>query len=105
MVSGQGEDEEGANVLNVIIWVEGAVLEYEPRCVAKTPWKISTTYRHAGGGARIPIRRKIFRCKQYEGYVLGGVDAKKGVDVFSEGGGEVIIRKRQDAVLALCDQF
>ena len=49
MVSGQGEDEEGANVLNVIIWVEGAVLEYEPRCVAKTPWKISTTYRHAGG--------------------------------------------------------
>ena len=49
MVSGQGNDEEGANVLNVIICVEGSVLEYEPRCVAKTQRKILTTYRHAGG--------------------------------------------------------
>ena len=31
VVSGQGDDEEGANVLNFRIWLEGAVLEYEPR--------------------------------------------------------------------------
>ena len=37
VVSGKGDDEEGANVLNVRIWVEDAVLEYEPRCIAKTP--------------------------------------------------------------------
>ena len=30
VVSGQGNDEEGVNVLNAIILVEGAVLEYEP---------------------------------------------------------------------------
>ena len=35
VVSGQGDDEEGANVLNVSIWVEGAVLEYERGCVTK----------------------------------------------------------------------
>ena len=28
VVSGQGDDKEGANVMNIIIWVEGAVLEY-----------------------------------------------------------------------------
>ena len=33
MVLGQGDDKEGANILNVRIWVEGAVLEYETRCV------------------------------------------------------------------------
>ena len=49
MVSGQGNNEEGYNLLNVRIWVKGAVLEYKPRCVAKTPGKISTTYWHAGG--------------------------------------------------------
>ena len=49
MVSGQGNDKEGANVLNVRIWVEGAVLEYEPRCVEKTPGEISNTYWQAGG--------------------------------------------------------
>ena len=40
MVSGQGDDKEGANVLNFIIWLEGAVLKYEPHCVAK---------KHGGG--------------------------------------------------------
>ena len=50
MVSGKGDDEEGANVLNVRIWVEGAFLENEPHCVAKTQGKILTTYQHAGGG-------------------------------------------------------
>ena len=49
MVSGKGDDEEGANVLNVRIWVEDAVLEYEPRCIAKTAEKILTKYWHAGG--------------------------------------------------------
>ena len=32
-------------------------------------------------------------------------DAKKGVDVLAEGGGEVRIRRRQDAVLEVWDQF
>ena len=50
VVSGQVDDEEGANVLNVTIWVEGSVLEYEPRCVAKTPGNFSIMYQHAGGG-------------------------------------------------------
>ena len=36
VVSGQVNYERVANVLNVRIWVEGAVLEYEPCCVAKT---------------------------------------------------------------------
>ena len=40
VVTGQGDGEEGANVLNVRIWVEGAVLEYEPHCVAETPGKL-----------------------------------------------------------------
>ena len=31
VVSGQGNNEENANVMNVIIWVEGAVLEYRLR--------------------------------------------------------------------------
>ena len=48
-MTGQGDGEEGANVLNVRIWVEGAVLEYEPRRVEKNPGKFSTTYRHAWG--------------------------------------------------------
>ena len=39
MVSGQGNDKEGATILNVIIWVEGAVFEHEPLCVAKTRGK------------------------------------------------------------------
>ena len=52
MVSGQGKVKEGANVLNVRIWVEGAVLEYEPSCVAKTWGNIFTTYLHAGGAPR-----------------------------------------------------
>ena len=43
VVSGKGDDEEGANVLNVRIWVEGAVLEYEPRCVTKPLGRILAT--------------------------------------------------------------
>ena len=35
VVSGQGDDEEGAKVLNVRIWVGVAVLECELRFVAK----------------------------------------------------------------------
>ena len=35
VVSGQGDNEEGSKVMNIIIWVEGAVLEYELRCVTK----------------------------------------------------------------------
>ena len=50
VVSGQGNVEGGANLLNVRIWVEGVVLENEPHCVAKTQGKILTTYQHAGGG-------------------------------------------------------
>ena len=50
MVSGQVDDEEGVNVLNVRIWVESYVLEYEPRCIAKKNGEIPNTYRHAGGG-------------------------------------------------------
>ena len=69
MVSVQVSDKEGANVLNVIIWMEGSVLEYKLSCVVKTPGKISTKYRHAGGGARMLIRRKILCWKQYEGDV------------------------------------
>ena len=37
VVSAQGDDKEGANVLSVISWVEVDALEYEPPCVAKTP--------------------------------------------------------------------
>ena len=51
-MSGQGNEEEGANVLNIIIWVEDAVLEYDPRCVAKTQGKISTTDWHVGGAPK-----------------------------------------------------
>ena len=40
MVSGQGDDKEGDNMLNVRIWVEGAILEYEPRCVVNPPGKV-----------------------------------------------------------------
>ena len=50
VVSGQGDDEEGANVTNGKMLLEGSILEYDLRCVAKTPGKILTTYRHAGGG-------------------------------------------------------
>ena len=50
MLSGQVYDEEVPNVLSVRILLEGAVLEYEPRCVAKTPGGILTKYWHAGGG-------------------------------------------------------
>ena len=49
VVSGQGNYKEGANTINVRIWVDGAVLEYDPCCVAKPPGKHSTTYRNAGG--------------------------------------------------------
>ena len=70
MVSGQGNVEGGANLLNVRIWVEGVVLENEPHCVAKTQGKILTTYQHAGGGgAQIPIHRKILRWNHNEGEV------------------------------------
>ena len=50
MVSGQVDDQEGANVMDVRIWVEGADLEYEPRCVAKKTENILTTYQHTGWG-------------------------------------------------------
>ena len=69
VVSGQEYDEEVANMMNVKIWEEGSVLEYEPHCVAKTRGKISTPYRHAGGGTQMPIQRKILRWKQIEGEV------------------------------------
>ena len=49
MVTGQGYYKEGANVLNVIIWVGGAVLECELHFVAKTPGGILIIYRHTGG--------------------------------------------------------
>ena len=49
VASGQVNDEEGTNVPNVRIWVEGAVLEYKPRCISKTPGKLSTTYQQEGG--------------------------------------------------------
>ena len=59
VVSGLGDDEEGTNVLNISIWMEGAVLEYGPHCIEKNPEKISTSYWHTGGGTRMPIGRKI----------------------------------------------
>ena len=49
VVSVQGDDEEGAKVLNVRIWVGGAVLECELHFVAKTPGGILIIYRHTGG--------------------------------------------------------
>ena len=51
VVSGQVDDKEGANVLNVRIWVEGAVLEYEPCCVAKPPGKFRLRIGTQGRGA------------------------------------------------------
>ena len=60
VVSGQVNDEEGFNVLNVRTWLEGAVLEYEPRCVAKKQGNFDYVSAHKGG-AWMPIRRKILR--------------------------------------------
>ena len=36
---------------------------------------------------------------------LRGVDAEKGVDVLAEGGGELRIQRRRNAVLDIWDQF
>ena len=69
---GQGDDKESANVTNTRMWVEGAVFEYEPHCITNNPGKILTTYPHTGGGAQMPIRRKILRWKQFERDVRGG---------------------------------
>ena len=50
LVSGYGDDKEGANMLNVIIWVESAVFKYEPRCVAKrTGGDFGYVAAHRGG--------------------------------------------------------
>ena len=35
-MSRKGDDDKGANVLNIIILVEGYFLEYVSRCVAKS---------------------------------------------------------------------
>ena len=72
VVSGQSNDEEGVKVLKVIIWVEGAVLEYEPRCVATPPRENFDYVSARRGGARMTIQRKILCWKQYEGDVCGG---------------------------------
>ena len=50
MVSWKGNDEEGANMLKIRIWVEGAVLEYDPRCVAKNPGIFQLRIGTQGGG-------------------------------------------------------
>ena len=68
VVSGQGNNEEGENVLNVRIWGEGAVLEYELRCAAKTPGSILTTYRNVGG---------VLRCRYKVKYCVGNSMRKK----------------------------
>ena len=72
VVSGQGYEEEGANVMDVSIWVESAVLEYEPRCFAKTPGKILTMYWHTGGapGCRYEGKSCVGNSTQetFEGY-------------------------------------
>ena len=67
-VSGKGDDEEGANVLNVRIWVEGAVSDYEPRCVAKKRGNFEYVSARRGE-SRIPIGKKILCWNQYEGYI------------------------------------
>ena len=101
MVSGQGNDEEGANVLNVSIWVEGAVLEYERGCVTKKQGGISATYRHNGGAPVCQYEGKsgvgICMREKFE----GGRYTKKDDDVLSEGGEDVIIWRRRDAVLEI----
>ena len=58
MVSVKGDDKEGVNELNIRIWVEGDVLEYEPRCVAKTSGGSLTMYRPARGATRCRYERK-----------------------------------------------
>ena len=72
MVSGKGDDKEGANVLNVKVWVAGAVLEYEPFCVAKKNGENCGYITACRGGAQMKIRRKILFWKQYEGDFRGG---------------------------------
>ena len=94
----QGNYEEGANVLNLRIWVEGAVLEYERGCVTKKQGGGLATYRHNGGapvcryegksGVGICMREKFER----------GRYTKKDDDVLSEGGEDMIIWRRQDSV-------
>ena len=91
-------------MLNVRIWVEGAVLEYEPCCVAKTPGKILTTYKHTGGAPGCRYKGKSCVGNSM-GRRLRGAYAKKGFDVLAEVGGEVRIRRRQDAVSSIWDQF
>ena len=100
VVPGQGDDKKCDNVLNDRIWVEGAVLEYEPRCVAKTPGKISTTYQHAGGVTVCQYKGEPV-LETVQGRRLRGSNSKKGVDVLAEGGGVLITRRRRDAVSAI----
>ena len=86
MVSWQVDDEGGANVLSVRIWVKSAVLEYEPRCSAKKTGKFWLRTGTQGGGADAdtkenPALESVWRRR------LRGADSKKGVDVLAEGGG------------------
>ena len=70
MVSGQVDDEEGVNVLNVRIWVESYVLEYEPRCIAKKTGKFRIRIGTQGGRPDTETK-KILCWKKYEGEVWG----------------------------------
>ena len=58
VVSGQGDDKEGANTINVRIWVDSAVLEYESLCVAKPPGEKFDYVLECRGGAWMPTRKK-----------------------------------------------
>ena len=72
VVLGQGDDKEGANILNVRIWVEGAVLEYEPRYIANSLGGILTTYGHAEGVPGCRYKQKSCVGKSMMKTVQGG---------------------------------
>ena len=72
-------------MLNVRIWVEALVLEYEPSCVAKTPENfqlhISKQERRLDADTKEnTVLEKVW------GKRFSGDDANKGVDVLGKGG-------------------
>ena len=72
VVPGQGNNKEGVNVLNVRIWVEGAVLEYEPRYIENSLGGNFDYIWACRGSAWKPIQTKILRRKEYDEDSSGG---------------------------------
>ena len=79
-------------------------LEYEPRYITKPPGKVLTTYWHTGGSLGCQFKGKFYFGNSMN-ECLRGDDANMGVDVLAEAGREVRIRRRQDAVSAISNQF